>query len=155
MKNVYLAAPEFNEKQKELFDLVKLKLQCNETVGNIFEPLAEENQHNELQFGSNIWKYTVFQQDIDAIKNSDCVVAIVDFLEKDGEIIPDPGTTWEIGYAYALNKPVYLVTEEENPNNKVLNLMIDMGCCSHICLKTLSQYNFNDTYIKRFNWKSV
>lgn len=155
MKNVYLAAPAFNNVQKELLKLVKLKLQCNETIGNIFEPLAEKNQHNELQFGSNIWKYTVFQQDIDAIKNADCVIAIVDFIEENEEIIPDPGTTWEIGYAYALNKPVYLVTGESKPKEKTLNLMVDMGCCRHILLNDLSYHDFNDTYINRFGWRTV
>lgn len=156
--NLYLASPFFTQEQEELERLVSNALKNNISVGNVFQP---KNIKAENEFGTDAWKKEIFEKDTLAIKSCDVVVAIVNFINKDGEIIPDPGTTWELGYANALNKPIVLLDFGHNPKETVLNVMIDMGTHCHINLnerdiqKTIFGLNFNTITINRKDWKTT
>lgn len=154
MRNIYLASPFFNEKQNENLKKVVKALEANETIGNIFLP--GNYQHEELEFGTKEWKNLVFEQDVTNIDNCDIVVAVADFLEHDGELISDPGTIWEMGYAKGTNKPVFLVDVSNAYKRGIgLNLMIDMGTQVHLALDELEKFDFNNIVIKRKDWKAI
>lgn len=118
-KNIYLAGPFFNEKQLMIEQAVYEILEKNETVGHIFQPRLHQDGN---EFASQAWRNNTYLSDINQIRLCDIVVAIVDFETVDNEALPDPGTVWEMGYAYALNKPVILVAYDKIEK---INLMIE------------------------------
>lgn len=158
--NVYLAGPFFNDLQKHYEEQVAYALHNNVSVGNIFRPSQLEFKE---EFGSKDWKASVFETDITAINNSDIVVMIANFHNVDDEIISDTGTTFELGYARGTGKPIILVyfDNEKEPEDKILNVMIDMGAQVHIAgsvdsvMKELTSFDFNNIIVNRKDWKTT
>ena len=111
MKKIYLASPFFNEVELERVDKVK-EILDNKNL-EVFSP--KEHQHKELEFGSKEWRKATFENDVKHIDWCDVVVAIISNGNYD-----DSGTAWELGYAYATDKPVVLV----NLTGETINLMI-------------------------------
>lgn len=135
---LYLASPFFNEEQVLYEDLVANALLKNKEVVNVFRPKLIEAE-NEM--GTNEWKQEIFNIDRNEIDKADMVVAIANYEEIDEQIILDPGTCWEIGYAYGTHKPVLLLTFGYNPEETVLNLMVDKGTYRHLNFKELEEVN--------------
>jgi len=94
MKNVYLAAPLFCEAECEFNR--KLRDEIKRAGFNVFLP---QEDSNNIQDKKNRQKI-IFDKNLDAIENSDIMVAVLDGTDVDS------GTAWEIGYAYAKGKPV-------------------------------------------------
>lgn len=111
MKKVYLASPFFDDAELERVDRVKEIL--NSKGLEVFSPKEHQNEH--LEFGSIEWRKATFENDVKHIDWCDVVVAIICKGNYD-----DSGTAWELGYAYATNKPVVLV----NITGETINLMI-------------------------------
>ena len=111
MKKVYLASPFFDEAELERVDKVKEILDSKGL--EVFSPKEHQNEH--LEFGSIEWRKATFENDVKHIDWCDVVVAIICKGNYD-----DSGTAWELGYAYATNKPVVLV----NITGETINLMI-------------------------------
>ena len=111
MKKVYLASPFFDDAELERVDKVKEILDSKGL--EIFSPKEHQNEH--LEFGSIEWRKATFENDVKHIDWCDVVVAIICKGNYD-----DSGTAWELGYAYATNKPVVLV----NITGETINLMI-------------------------------
>lgn len=111
MKKIYLASPFFSSEEINKMEIVKSILR-NKGL-EVFAPFENQNKH--LEFGSMEWRKATFKSDVDAIDDCDIVVAINTQGNYD-----DAGTMWEIGYAYATNKPVVLFNNTE----KTINLMI-------------------------------
>lgn len=111
MKKVYLASPFFDDAELERVDKVKEILDSKGL--EVFSPKEHQNEH--LEFGSIEWRKATFENDIKHIDWCDIVVAIICKGNYD-----DSGTAWELGYAYATNKPVVLV----NITGETINLMI-------------------------------
>ena len=111
MKKVYLASPFFDDAELERVDKVKEILDSKEL--EVFSPKEHQNEH--LEFGSIEWRKATFENDVKHIDWCDVVVAIICKGNYD-----DSGTAWELGYAYATNKPVVLV----NITGETINLMI-------------------------------
>lgn len=111
MKKVYLASPFFDDAELERVDKVKEIL--NSKGLEVFSPKEHQNEH--LEFGSIEWRKATFENDVKHIDWCDVVVAIICKGNYD-----DSGTAWELGYAYATNKPVVLV----NITGETINLMI-------------------------------
>lgn len=160
MKNkIYLAGPFFNEQQIKREQLVSEGLSKNKTVNFVFRP---KNIETSLEQNSNDWKEFIFNTDVSEIYNSDYVVAIANFIKENNEIVLDSGTCWEIGYAYAKNKPIVLITFDETTDS-ILNVMVDLGTNYHItcteenAIEVISNIDFNhlDTQLKRLNWKTT
>lgn len=107
---IYLASPFFNDKEIKRVELMETILRAKGL--NVFSP--RENQLPELELGSFEWRTNVFRNDIHHIMWADAVVAIID------DNYGDTGTAWEIGYAYAMGKPIYLY----NPSGNIINLML-------------------------------
>lgn len=94
-RQVYLAGPFFDLAQVWMVEEARRNLV--ETGLKVFSPF------HDIGLGS---AQQVVQQDLDAIKASDLVFAIVDGL--------DAGTLYEIGYARALGIPVIVFSERES-----------------------------------------
>lgn len=106
--NVYLAGPFFSDLQIEVVQNLRKALTENETIGNIFVPMEHQMNDGELEEFTAPWAREVAKNDYKHVLEADIVVAIVDF---DGQDM-DSGTAVEIGYAYALGKPVFLYHQE-------------------------------------------
>ena len=111
MKKVYLASPFFDDSELERVNKVKEILDSKGL--EVFSPKEHQNEH--LEFGSIEWRKATFENDVKHIDWCDVVVAIICKGNYD-----DSGTAWELGYAYATNKPVVLV----NITGETINLMI-------------------------------
>ncbi len=111
MKKVYLASPFFNEKEVARMELVRDILRGKGL--EVFVPNEHQNSH--LEFGSREWRKATFASDVNAIDTADLVVAVI----CNGNY-SDSGTAWEIGYSYAIGKPVIVV----NLTGETINLMI-------------------------------
>ena len=110
-KKIYLASPFFDDAELERVDKVKEILDSKGL--EVFSPKEHQNEH--LEFGSIEWRKATFENDVKHIDWCDVVVAIICKGNYD-----DSGTAWELGYAYATNKPVVLV----NITGETINLMI-------------------------------
>ena len=89
----YLAGPFFNETQVNLIKFME-SLKCKEmlifspmTDGFVLKPDASAKDREEI-----------FSSNTDAIDEAEFVLAIIDDF--------DPGTIWEMGYAYGLGIPI-------------------------------------------------
>ena len=111
MKKVYLASPFFDDAELERVDKVKEILDSKGL--EVFSPKEHQNEH--LEFGSIEWRKATFDSDVMGIHCADIVVAII----CNGNY-SDSGTAWEIGYSFALGKPVVVV----NLTGETINLMI-------------------------------
>lgn len=111
MKKIYLASPFFDEKEIERMEIVRDILRAKGL--DVFVPNEHQNKH--LEFGSKEWRKATFNGDVMGIHNADIVVAVICKGNYD-----DSGTAWEIGYSYALGKPVIVV----NLTGETINLMI-------------------------------
>ena len=111
MKKVYLSSPFFDDAYLERVKKVQEIL--NSKGLDVFSPKEHQNEH--LEFGSIEWRKATFENDVKHIDWCDVVVAIICKGNYD-----DSGTAWELGYAYATNKPVVLV----NITGETINLMI-------------------------------
>ena len=130
MKKVYLASPFFDDAELERVDKVKEIL--NSKGLDVFSPKEHQNEH--LEFGSIEWRKATFENDVKHIDWCDVVVAIICKGNYD-----DSGTAWELGYAYATNKPVVLV----NITGETINLMIADSIHALITsYDELKEYNF-------------
>ncbi len=103
----YLASPFFTVSQRWLIDEVRQGL---DGLGlRVFSPL------HEIGLGP---AHEVAPEDIAALKECDVVFAILDGL--------DSGTVFEVGYARALDKPVYALAQ--NVSEQDLKMIEGSGC---------------------------
>jgi nucleoside 2-deoxyribosyltransferase len=143
MSKVYLASPFFNNLELKH---VKAAEQILRGKGHlVFSP--RENQIEESEFGSREWRTDVFRNDINHIKWCDYVVAILTQGNYD-----DSGTAMEVGYAYALGKPIIVY----NPEKKKLNLMISDSLHAYIEDEhDLMLYNFETMEIRPYKGEVI
>lgn len=131
MKKVYLASPFFDDKEIARMETVKAILRAKGL--DVFVP--NEHQNPEFEFGSRAWRAATFKSDVAGIDNADIVVAVICKGNYD-----DSGTAWEIGYAYATNKPVIVI----NVTGETINLMIADSLHALITgYEELVQYDFD------------
>ena len=100
MYDVYLAAPLWTAEQKER--ITSLAEVLRREGYSVFVPMEHEID-NAWDMPQHEWSKRVFDADIEAIRNSAAVVAIYNGLYSDS------GTAFEIGYAHALGKDIYVV----------------------------------------------
>lgn len=128
---IYLAGPFFSEAQNARLDKVATLLAANTTVGYVFEPVKHQQDEIVAEYGGGSlteamktkeWQDATYHADIQAISQANAVVAMLDFDIEHGNVRPDEGTMFEIGYAIASKKPVIIVqfAQDDEP----LNLML-------------------------------
>ena len=100
MYDVYLAAPLWTAEQKKR--ITSLAEVLRREGYSVFVPMEHEID-NAWDMPQHEWSKKVFDTDIEAIRNSAAVVAIYNGLYSDS------GTAFEIGYAHALGKDIYVM----------------------------------------------
>ncbi|MCR1949920.1 MULTISPECIES: nucleoside 2-deoxyribosyltransferase [unclassified Clostridium] len=128
MKRVYLASPFFNDTEVEYLEKVEKILE--EKGLEVFSPMRNPMDKN-AEVGSRQWSIETFMNDLKHIKWAEIVVGIYHGNYSDS------GTAWELGYAYATDKPVILVHV-----GKDSNLMVHEGAHANITIEELKNYDF-------------
>lgn len=135
--NVYLAGPFFSDSQIEIVKDLNKSLQKNETIGNIFVPMEHQMNDGDLVEFTSPWAKAVAMNDYKNVRESDIVVAIVDF---DGQDM-DSGTAAELGYAYATGRPVFLYHAKNH--DMMVNLMATEVAKAYFTnLEEIEKYDF-------------
>lgn len=131
---VYLAGPFFSDGQIDRLKKVGTALEANQHIGYIFEPMENQNDEIVNKYGNGVlaeamhtkeWQTATFDSDVRQINQADLIVAVLDFDKEAGNVRPDEGTIWEIGYGHAQGKPVIMVQFDEE-TDEPLNLMLTM-----------------------------
>ena len=121
-KTIYLASPygfskQWNEKLTPEFVTELEKLGAE-----VWEPFQRNNQ---VDFSQSGWAYKVAMADLQDIKNSNAIFAIVNGTP------PDEGVMVELGAAIALGKPTFLFRDDfrkcTDSEDYPLNLMLFAG----------------------------
>ncbi|MGK7902627.1 MAG: nucleoside 2-deoxyribosyltransferase [Hormoscilla sp.] len=121
-KKIYLANPYgFSSQQKA--QLLPEFVQVLESLGvEVWEPFERNNQEDRLTEG---WAYRIGQADLNDVKQSDAIFAIINGTP------PDEGVMVELGVAIALNKKTFLFRDDfrrcTDSEKYPLNLMIFTG----------------------------
>ncbi len=124
---VYLASGFFNDQQLQKVEKTEGILRAKGLL--VFSP--REHQNESLPLGSREWRAETFRDDRAAILQSDVVVAIYDEQ--------DAGTMWEIGFAYANQKPIVILHINEEP----VNIMITESLHAYVdSFRQLDEYSF-------------
>lgn len=121
-KTLYLANPYgFSKQQRER--LLPPIIQALEALGvEVWEPFERNNQ---VDFSAPGWAYQVAQADVNDVKASDGIFAIVNGTP------PDEGVMVELGMAIALQKAIFLFRDDfrrcSDSEQYPLNLMVFSG----------------------------
>ena len=109
MKKVYIAGPLFNIHEKKYLEEIAEILESNGY--DCFLPHRDQvvklEERRSVDLMSQETKDTIFQTDLDALEKADITVALIT-----GQDI-DSGTSSEIGYTYAMKKPVLAIDADE------------------------------------------
>ena len=113
---VYLAGPFFSD--QELFWVNKIS---NALEGSGIKVLSPSRE-NGIIGQSEDWEQRriIFEKDIDLLEKADLVVALLDH--------DDPGTNFEMGYAYNKEIPIIGLKTSMSPLNNMI-----VFCCNKIC----------------------
>lgn len=96
---IYLAAPLFTSAERHWNKLLAQEIHRQNPAVEVWLPQDEE----QILGPGDRMTEKIFISDVEGIKKSNCVVAIMDGSD------PDSGTCWECGYAYAKGIPVFMV----------------------------------------------
>ena len=119
MKKIYLAGPcdsDHRTLMVNIADYVKF-LYAGHYPGEVYCPW-ELKIENAWDYTQEDWAQMVFNKDVEAINAADFVIMISIGRQSTA------GTNWEQGYAYATNKPVYVIQITDEPTS----LMTYCGC---------------------------
>ena len=126
---IYLASPFFNEIERNTMERV-LKVLRNSGY-EVFAPY-EFIVPNAWDISNSEWGKIIFNGDVSEIDGSDVIVAINHGLRSDS------GTAFEVGYAFAKNKKIFVVYFDENLDS----LMINNATTGMICFKDFEKNSF-------------
>lgn len=128
---IYLAGGFFNPIQRGHIERAAKILR--ERGFDVFVPMEHEIEGGAEM--SNVdWGIAVFYMDVEAINRCDAVVSVYEGMTSDS------GTAWEIGYAFALKKPIVCVHIDKRP----ASLMVTSSArVNLIGVDALKEYDFN------------
>lgn len=136
-KRFYIASPFFKEENRK--NVIFATELLRKMGHKVYLPL-EHKILNAWDYPNYEWGRMVFENDINAINNSDIVVVLSYGRESTA------GTNWEAGYAYGIDKPVIIV---EMPGVKLMSLMLANGRVATLKgIKELKEYDFNTMPLK-------
>lgn len=132
-QKIYVASPFFQEEhRKRAFEVAEL---LRKKGHEVYLPL-EHKIIDAWDYPNYKWGRMVFDNDIEAIKNSDCVV-ILSYGRNS-----TAGTNWEAGYAYGTNKKVIVI---EMPEVNLMSLMVANGRTATLkAIEELNSYDFKN-----------
>lgn len=145
---IYLATSFFNDEQKARVDKALAALEKNPTIGVIHQPFdfqykdALIDNDPEGIFGTLEWQVATYNNDVNAVGNSDVCVALYDMDQE------DVGIAFEFGMFTALGKPIVCVpfTQKDDLSEYEMNLMLGRGVTTWLNpndFDQLSTFNFN------------
>lgn len=124
--NIYIAAPLFSVAEREFNVSLAKALILGLDHCNILLP----QEFAASISGQQGFLDRVFQYSLESIKKSDLLVAVLDGPDVDA------GTCVEIGYAYALEKPIIGIrTDFRSSEDRGVNLMVSNACTRLILLQ--------------------
>ena len=130
-KTIYIASPFFKKENRE--NAMRVAEILRKKGHMVYLPL-EHKILNAWDYPNYEWGRMVFENDINAIDNSDCVVVLSYGRESTA------GTNWEAGYAWGTYKPVIVV---EMPGVKLMSLMLANGRTATLkSIEELEHYDF-------------
>lgn len=137
---VYLATSFFNDEQKQRLQKAVEALNENESIQVIHQPFdwqykgATIDNDPDNIFGSLEWQVATYNNDTNAVGNSDVCVALYDMD------MPDEGICFEIGMFRAMNKPVILLPfNTKDVSEYEANLMLARGVTTWLQPNDISQ----------------
>jgi nucleoside 2-deoxyribosyltransferase len=136
MTKIYIASPFFDEAGIERGYVEQVEKILRGKGLPFFSPMRSDQNNTgkeAKEIGSRDWSLHTFTQDIKMLQWCDVVVGLYHGNYSDS------GTSFELGFAYAINKPVVLVHLGEDSN-----LMCHEGAFANITLEELTKYDFND-----------
>ena len=126
---IYLASPFFDSVENSYVFIAETILRNRGF--DVFSPRENEVRDTD-KVGTIDWAYDTFINDVDAIREADCVVMLY------AGNYSDSGTAWECGYAYARKIPIICVHVHDN----ISNLMVHCSARANISLDDLKTYDF-------------
>jgi nucleoside 2-deoxyribosyltransferase len=130
---VFIASPFFNEEQVDRVFRLEKALSRNPYVSDVFS--ARFHQYEQLTFGSPEWRRATFHNDLKFLRRADVMVAILDFETSN----VDSGTAFEVGYGYAMQKPIILINEKV----PIVNLMMAESLYAYLTrVEDITSYDF-------------
>ncbi|XIF20040.1 MAG: nucleoside 2-deoxyribosyltransferase [Acetilactobacillus jinshanensis] len=141
MVKVFISAPFFSDNQVDKVKTLEQVLKKNPTVTDFYSARLE--QGTDSVPGSLQWGQEIYARDMNGLKSSDVVVAILDF---DGHDI-DSGTSYEIGQAKAMGKPVIALRTDRSKTNLMIGASADASFKS---VRSLVNYDFNHVHPNQF-----
>ena len=131
-KSIYIASPFFKEENRA--NAIKATEILRSKGHMVYLPL-EHKIPNAWDYPNYEWGRLVFNNDIEGINCSDCVVVLSYGRESTA------GTNWEAGYAYGVGLPVVVV---EMPGVKLMSLMLANGRIATLKgIDELKSYDFD------------
>ena len=114
MNKIYLCGPCDSENRTMMVGIAKTLKELKYEVYCPWELKIE----NAWDYSQEVWAQKVFDTDVTAIRNCDIVIMISHGRASTA------GTNWEQGFAYALDKPIYVFQITSEPTS----LMTYCGC---------------------------
>lgn len=113
---VYLAAPLFSEAERSYNTTLAARLE-----ENLFEVYVPQEAGDDSGTRGNSEQEILFEKNLQALKDADIVVAIIDGADADS------GAAWEMGYAFAVEKPVIALRTDFRRigHHEHVNLMLE------------------------------
>ena len=113
---VYVAGPFFNDKERDRMERLKKHLLKHFTKDFEFFFPIDSVVAKATELPNHEWARKVFESDKDEILKSDMILAIYD------KHYSDSGTSWELGYAYGLHIPIYLLCTDLKSDNSLMTM---------------------------------
>ena len=107
MKKIYIAGSFSNDVEREQLNTMIDTVRKENPDAELFIPMLgfipggnDKDENGEYTMPNYVWARAVFTMDVNAIDRCDEVIALYRGRYS------GTGTAWEIGYAYAKNKPI-------------------------------------------------
>jgi nucleoside 2-deoxyribosyltransferase/predicted secreted protein len=115
---VYLAAPLFSEAERSYNVRLTTLLETN-----LFQVYLPQNAGDDSDTRQDSEQCSLFRKNLQALDDSDIVVAIIDGADADS------GTAWEMGCAYTKGKPVFALRTDFRRvgHHEHVNLMLEQS----------------------------
>ena len=141
---IYVAGPFFNNQERiSLRDMID-HIRDNFPEATLFIPMEHEISGG-MEMPNCVWAKKVFDMDVQAIRDSDMIVAMYTGHYS------DTGTVWEMGFAKALGKPIigYIPAWAQTED---VSLMV-MNCFDGYMTTEGKIVTFSKEILKHYNQK--